>query len=141
NTSTSATATRSPRPPCRRRPTCWSGAWSATRWAQDNLVLVGDSAHGLHAMGGQGLNTSLQDAVCTAVALDKKLRSGDDSALRDFHAVRRPFIEAFQDQQRRRASGQHDLPLLDLDTLALGQPELRDELNAAAAVFAPAAAR
>ena len=95
------------------------------RWAQDNLVLVGDSAHGLHAMGGQGLNTSLQDAVCTAVALDKKLRSGDDSALRDFHAVRRPFIEAFQDQQRRRASGQHDLPLLDLDTLALGQPELR----------------
>lgn len=111
------------------------------RWAQDNLVLVGDSAHGLHAMGGQGLNTSLQDAVCTAVALDKKLRSGDDSALRDFHAVRRPFIEAFQDQQRRRASGQHDLPLLDLDTLALGQPELRDELNAAAAVFAPAAAR
>ena len=111
------------------------------QWARGNLVLVGDSAHGLHAMGGQGLNTSLQDAICTAIALDDMVRTGDDSALRDFHAVRRPFIEAFQDQQRQRATGQHDLPMLDLDILALGQPELREMFAAASAVFDFAGAR
>lgn len=112
------------------------------QWARHNLVLVGDSAHGLHAMGGQGLNTALQDALCTAAALDERLRTGDESALREFHAVRRPFIEEFQEQQRHRVTGEHHgVPMFDLDTLALGQPELRDTLEAAAAVLGHAAAR
>ncbi|WP_018222379.1 FAD-dependent oxidoreductase [Salinispora pacifica] len=112
------------------------------QWARHNLVLVGDSAHGLHAMGGQGLNTALQDALCTAAALDERLRTGDESALREFHAVRRPFIEQFQEQQRHRVAGGHQgVPVFDLDMLALGQPELRDALDAAAAVLGQAATR
>lgn len=103
------------------------------RWTDGNVFLVGDSAHGVHVYGGQGLNLSLQDAACVATAADEAMSAGDSAALLRFEELRRPFTEAFQDMQEahldalaaragRQAGGAGHLP--DFAPLALGQSEL-----------------
>ncbi|MGA5700044.1 FAD-dependent oxidoreductase [Peterkaempfera bronchialis] len=112
------------------------------RWVAGNVLLVGDSAHGVHVYGGQGLNLSLQDAACLADAVDEALTAGDTAALRRFEAIRMPFISAFQDMQRihlaalaersgQQGGGQGVGHLPEFAPLALGQPELRAALAAA----------
>ncbi|MGW8777331.1 FAD-dependent oxidoreductase [Streptomyces sp. NPDC055796] len=124
------------------------------RWVDGNVLLVGDSAHGVHVYGGQGLNLSLQDAACLADAVDEALTSQDTAELHRFEAVRMPFVSAFQDMQElhlaalaargaqqgggqqgggQQGGGQQGgghLP--EFAPLALGQSELRDALAAAA---------
>ncbi|MFE5805567.1 FAD-dependent oxidoreductase [Streptomyces sp. NPDC056491] len=130
------------------------------RWVDGNVLLVGDSAHGVHVYGGQGLNLSLQDAACLADAVDRALTEADTAELHRFEAVRMPFVSAFQDMQelhlaalaarsagqgstqggRRSGGGQQGgghLP--EFAPLALGQPELRDALAAAGRVPAGSA--
>ncbi|MFD7691555.1 FAD-dependent oxidoreductase [Streptomyces sp. NPDC059781] len=115
------------------------------RWTDGNVVLVGDSAHGVHVYGGQGLNLSLQDAACVASAADEAMTAGDTAALHRFEALRRPFTEAFQDMQEAHldalaaragraaggdaGGGAGHLP--DFAPLALGQSELRAAFAAA----------
>lgn len=112
----------------------------AAQWRRDGVVLVGDSAHGLHAMGGQGLNFSLQDAVCTAQALHEALLTDSPAPVDSLIALRRPFIEAFQEVQRTRAGGAADTNAVpSLELLALGQPELRPLLADAAGALGGAA--
>lgn len=126
------------------------------RWSDGNVLLVGDSAHGVHVYGGQGLNLSLQDAACLAEACDEALGAGTTTALHQFEEVRRPYISAFQDMQethlealadavtagphRPQGDGERHLP--EFAPLALGQPELRARLSRAAGVpHRPAEAR
>lgn len=44
---------------------------SAGRWSRDNLVLIGDAAHGTSPQLGQGANLALTDAVELAEQLDR----------------------------------------------------------------------
>ncbi|MFG2298603.1 FAD-dependent oxidoreductase [Streptomyces sp. NPDC048603] len=117
------------------------------RWVDGNVLLVGDSAHGVHVYGGQGLNLSLQDAACLATAADEALTAGHTGALHAFEAVRRPFVEGFQDMQEAHldalaarpgsgdGAGAGHLP--EFAPLALGQAELREALARSVPAQAP----
>jgi 2-polyprenyl-6-methoxyphenol hydroxylase-like FAD-dependent oxidoreductase len=117
------------------------------RWIDGNVLLVGDSAHGVHVYGGQGLNLSLQDAACVASAADAALTEGDTAALHRFEELRRPFTEGFQDMQEAhldalaaragQGAGEGAGHLPDFAPLALGQSELRAAFAAAVPQGAP----
>ncbi|MGQ0565283.1 MAG: FAD-dependent monooxygenase [Gemmobacter sp.] len=50
----------------------------ADRWAGHRLVLVGDAAHGVHPIAGQGLNLGLRDVAALAEVLVLAARRGED---------------------------------------------------------------
>lgn len=114
----------------------------AERWSERNLILLGDAAHGMHAFGGQGLNIAIQDVACVAHGVAAALENGGERELREFEAVRKPFVDAFQDLQRasvgdrQRAARPDPTSLPEMQTLTLGQPEIRALLEAAAAGLA-----
>jgi len=43
--------------------------WTAPRWSVPGLVLIGDAAHGVHPMAGQGMNAAIGDAWVLAECL------------------------------------------------------------------------
>ena len=61
------------------------GRWSyplglslAERWTAPRLALVGDAAHGIHPIAGQGLNLGLRDVAALAEVLVAARRRGED---------------------------------------------------------------
>ncbi|KAI8854721.1 hypothetical protein BC829DRAFT_424441 [Chytridium lagenaria] len=59
------------------------GAWplrmrKAETYVQERIALVGDAAHTIHPLAGQGLNLGLSDAKCLADVLDCGVRDGQD---------------------------------------------------------------
>lgn len=50
----------------------------ATAMAADRVVLVGDAAHGIHPLAGQGLNLGLKDAFALAQILSGAKTRGED---------------------------------------------------------------
>ena len=50
----------------------------AERWVAPRLALVGDAAHGVHPIAGQGLNLGLRDVGALAQVLVEGLRRGED---------------------------------------------------------------
>ncbi|MCH8497903.1 MAG: FAD-dependent monooxygenase [Marinobacter sp.] len=66
----------------------------ALRYAQDRVVLVGDAAHTINPLAGQGVNLGFQDAECLQALLKEACRAGDDLAaprwLADYERQRRP---------------------------------------------------
>ena len=70
------------------------GALHAHRYTAERLVLVGDAAHGIHPIAGQGLNLGLRDVIAlgglvrTAVAAG--LDPGEPAVLARYQAQRRP---------------------------------------------------
>ncbi len=70
------------------------GALHAHRYTAERLALVGDAAHGIHPIAGQGLNLGLRDVialsdlVCAAVA--DGADPGDPALLARYQARRRP---------------------------------------------------
>jgi 2-octaprenylphenol hydroxylase len=65
----------------------------AERYAGDRVVLIGDAAHVVHPLAGQGVNLGFQDAVALLAALEHARASGDDpgetATLRRFERARR----------------------------------------------------
>ena len=50
------------------------------RWTRPGLLLIGDAAHPMSPVGGQGINIAMRDAVVAANHLIEACRSGDASA-------------------------------------------------------------
>jgi 2-polyprenyl-6-methoxyphenol hydroxylase-like FAD-dependent oxidoreductase len=73
-------------------------------WSAPGALLLGDAAHTMSPVGGQGLNHALRDAVAAANELVPALRAGAgadavDAAARRVEAVRLREIEAIQRAQ------------------------------------------
>ncbi len=75
----------------------WSyplSALMAARFTATRLALVGDAAHGIHPIAGQGLNLGLRDATFLATLLINAWEDGDDlgspQLLRRYQSARRP---------------------------------------------------
>lgn len=66
----------------------------AQDWVAPRLALVGDAAHGVHPIAGQGLNLGLRDVAALAEVLIEAQRRGEDIAALDvlerYQAWRRP---------------------------------------------------
>ncbi|MGP5230136.1 FAD-dependent oxidoreductase [Psychrobacter celer] len=71
-------------------------AQQAKRYVQDNLVLIGDAAHGVHPLAGQGLNLGMLDVKELFAQLEYDYqRSGNSlwgsaQTLRTYERLRRP---------------------------------------------------
>ena len=66
------------------------GALHAHRYVAERLVLVGDAAHGIHPIAGQGLNLGLRDAIALGEVLAGASDPGDPAVLATYQAKRRP---------------------------------------------------
>ena len=64
------------------------------RIAKDRIALVGDSAHVVHPLAGQGVNLGLGDAHCLADLVQEAADPGDLSVLRRFERSRAEDILA-----------------------------------------------
>ncbi|MEJ2257803.1 MAG: UbiH/UbiF/VisC/COQ6 family ubiquinone biosynthesis hydroxylase [Woeseiaceae bacterium] len=69
------------------------GARHARQYVVPNLALVGDAAHSIHPLAGQGANLGLQDAAELSRQVEKALREGlhpgDRPALRRYERARK----------------------------------------------------
>ncbi len=73
-------------------------AW-VDRWVLERFALVGDAAHGVHPMAGQGLNLGLQDAHCLAGILASRKPGpdcGDLGLLRRYERSRKGSVLMMQ---------------------------------------------
>jgi 2-polyprenyl-6-methoxyphenol hydroxylase-like FAD-dependent oxidoreductase len=75
-----------------------------TRWSAAGLLLLGDAAHTLSPVGGQGLNLALRDAIVAANHLVPALRAGGapaalDAACARIEAERLPELRTIQRMQ------------------------------------------
>ncbi|MBC9178967.1 UbiH/UbiF/VisC/COQ6 family ubiquinone biosynthesis hydroxylase [Pseudoroseomonas ludipueritiae] len=75
----------------------WSyplAAMHASRYTAERLALVGDAAHGIHPIAGQGLNLGFRDVAALAELVVEAIAAGEDPGspglLARYQAARRP---------------------------------------------------
>lgn len=75
----------------------WSyplSAMHAARYTAERLALVGDAAHGIHPIAGQGLNLGFRDVAALAEMVIETVNAGEDpggaAMLARYQAARRP---------------------------------------------------
>jgi len=73
-----------------RRWTYPLSAMYAARYTAARFALIGDAAHGIHPIAGQGLNLGLQDAMALTDLLDEATDPGAPEILKAYQAARRP---------------------------------------------------
>ena len=70
------------------------GALHAERYTAERLALVGDAAHGIHPIAGQGLNLGLRDVMALGSLVRDAVAAGEDpgapALLARYQAMRRP---------------------------------------------------
>lgn len=66
------------------------------RWADGRIVLLGDAAHPMAPMNGQGANQAIQDGNALAAALSGRDRDELSSALADYQLIRAPVTARIQ---------------------------------------------
>ncbi|MBH1943532.1 FAD-dependent oxidoreductase [Erythrobacter sp. YJ-T3-07] len=123
----------------------WASAYQmnarlAGRYRVDRVFLVGDAAHIHPPTGGQGLNTSVQDAYNLGWKLAAVLDCAPDALLDTYEAERRPIaagmlglatnlLDATKRGEMRRGRDVHQLDLgYPVSPLALQAPEAREGL-------------
>jgi len=71
------------------------------RWSEGRVVLLGDAAHPMSPMNGQGANQAIQDAGALAAALVGPHRGNLAAALQEYQAVRGPATARIQMMSRQ----------------------------------------
>jgi 2-polyprenyl-6-methoxyphenol hydroxylase-like FAD-dependent oxidoreductase len=137
---TAMVAERTGREDIRVRSVSWASAFHmnarlADRYRVDRVFLVGDAAHIHLPTGGQGLNTSLQDAYNLGWKLSAVLAGAPDALLDSYEEERRPIaasmlglstnlLDALKRGEMRRGREVHQLDIgYPGSTLALEVPE------------------
>jgi 2-polyprenyl-6-methoxyphenol hydroxylase-like FAD-dependent oxidoreductase len=135
-------AERTGRDDIRIQSVSWVSAYNmnarlADRYRVARVFLVGDTAHIHPPTGGQGLNTSIQDAYNLSWKLGAVLTGAPDALLDSYEEERRPIaagmlglttklLDAAKRGEMRRGREVHQLDLGYLDSsLALERPERR----------------
>ncbi|MCM3651763.1 FAD-dependent monooxygenase [Metabacillus litoralis] len=88
------------------------------KWSRDGLILIGDAAHTLSPVLGQGVNVAMQDAVELAPYIEKALQSQKEEdfplkseAFIEFEEKRQKnvsFVAKFQEEQEKRLGARTD---------------------------------
>ncbi len=126
----------------------WASAYNmnarlADRYRVGRIFLAGDAAHIHPPTGGQGLNTSMQDAYNLGWKLSAALDGARDTILESYEAERRPVAaemlglstrlldtaRATGDMKRGRETQQLDLCYPDSPLSLLGQNDLRARVS------------
>ena len=103
-------------------------AWTAERFQQDNVFLVGDSAHVNPPTGAFGANTGIADAYNLAWKLAFVLKGEAGSGLLSTYTAERQPVDNFTVEQAfawfarfaSPAAAKLAVPALDYDTIAFG---------------------
>ncbi|GEA10641.1 FAD-dependent monooxygenase [Alteromonas sp. KUL49] len=65
----------------------------ARQWAKDGIAIIGDAAHTIHPLAGQGANLGMQDALCLASLITRLFEQQKDIGLhkhlREFERARK----------------------------------------------------
>ncbi|HXW85010.1 MAG TPA: FAD-dependent oxidoreductase, partial [Candidatus Binataceae bacterium] len=135
-------AQRTGRPEIAIKSVAWASAFTmnarlADRYRERRVFLAGDAAHTHPPTGGQGLNTSVQDAYNLGWKLAAVLRGAPEALLDSYEQERRPIaahmlglatrlLEAAKAGSRRGGREIHQLDLCYPDSpLSLEMPERR----------------
>jgi salicylate hydroxylase len=70
-------------------------------WTDGRIVLLGDAAHPMSPMNGQGANQAIQDAGVLAAALTDRFPDDLSTALAEYEAARAPVTGRIQTQSRK----------------------------------------
>ena len=70
------------------------------KWVDRQVVLLGDAAHPMSPMNGQGANQAIQDAGALAAALCGQHRDDLAAALADYQSARAPVTARIQKLSR-----------------------------------------
>jgi salicylate hydroxylase len=71
------------------------------KWAEGHIVLLGDAAHPMAPMNGQGANQAIQDGGVLATVLSARQRDDLAAALAEYQSVRAPVTARIQTQSRQ----------------------------------------